>query len=114
MKILKNDGVGSVRVRWTALENSVQRMESQKKQLFIQPDIPNLFCGESITFTTVSEGFRDERIKWSVKDLGGGTIDRNGRYTAPDTAGVFQIYASSVACPDVGASTFVVVREKEE
>lgn len=114
MKIRKNDGVGTVRVQWTALENSVQRAKSQKKQLFIQPDIPNLYCGESVTFTTVCEGFRDERIKWSVKDLGGGTIDKNGKYTAPETAGVFQISASSVACPDVGASTFVVVREKEK
>lgn len=114
MKIRKNDGVGAVRVQWTALENSLQRAKSQKKQLFIQPDIPNLYCGESITFTTVCEGFQDERIKWNVKDLGGGTIDKNGKYTAPETAGVFQISASSAACPDVGASTFVVVREKEK
>lgn len=114
MKVRKNDGAGTVRVQWTALENSMPRVESQKKQLFIQPDIPNLYCGESVTFTTVSEGFRDERIKWSVKDLGGGTIDKNGKYTAPETAGVFQISASSTACPEVGASTFVVVREKEE
>lgn len=114
MRVLKNDGIGTVRVQWTAMENPVQRIQSEKKQLFIQPDIPNLYCGESVTFTTVSEGFQDERIQWSVKDLGGGTIDKNGKYTAPDTAGVYQISASSTACPDVGASTFVVVREKEE
>ncbi len=114
MKILKNDGVGTVRVQWTALENPMQRMRSQKKQLFIQPDIPNLYCGESITFTTVCEGFQEERIRWSVKDLGGGNIDKNGKYTAPDMAGVYQVSASSISCPDIGASTFVVVREKEE
>ena len=114
MKILKNDGVGTVRVQWTALENPMQRSRSLKKQLFIQPDIPNLNCGESITFTTVCEGFQDERIRWNVKDLGGGTIDKNGKYTAPDMAGVYQISASSISCPDVGASTFVVVRENKE
>lgn len=114
MKILKNDGAGTVRVQWTALENPMPRSRSRKKQLFIQPDIPNLYCGESITFTTVCEGFQDERIRWNVKDLGGGTIDKNGKYTAPDMAGVYQITASSVSCPDVGASTFVVVRENEE
>lgn len=114
MRVQKNDGTKRVRVRWTAQKHPVQREEIQKKRLFIQPDIPNLYTGESVTFTTVTEGFEDERIVWSVKDLDGGTIDKNGRYTAPETAGVYRIGAASTAYPEIGSSTFAVVREKEE
>lgn len=114
MKVQKNEGAEKVRVRWTAMKHPEEGIEVQKKRLFIQPDIPNLYTGESVTFVTVSEGFEDERIKWRVKDLDGGTIDKNGKYTAPETPGVFQILAASTAYPEIGASTFVVVREKEE
>ena len=54
-----------------------------------------------------------ERLKWSVKDRDGGVIDKNGKYTAPETEGIYQIAVSSVAYPEVQASTFVIVRERE-
>ena len=72
-----------------------------------------VFTGDSIAFTAVLEGFTDERLQWSVRDRNGGTIDKNGKYTAPETASIFQISVSSMAYPQVQASTFVVVREKE-
>ena len=66
-----------------------------------------------MAFSAVLEGFMDDRLKWNVKDREGGVIDRAGMYTAPETAGIFQITVSSMAYPNVQASTFVVVREKE-
>lgn len=114
MRVQKNGKAEKVRVRWSAARNPKAREEIQKKQLFIQPDIPNLHVGETLTFTTISEGFLDERIKWAVKDEGGGTIDKNGTYTAPETPGVFRISAVSTAYPQIDASTFVVVREPEQ
>ena len=60
------------------------------------------------------EGFQDERLIWSVKDIEGGTIDKSGRYTAPETPGVYRIAVASTAYPEVHASTFAVVREKKE
>ena len=69
--------------------------------------------GDSVVFTAVLEGFADERLKWTVRDPEGGTIDKNGKYTAPETAGIFHITVSSMSYPKVQASTFVVVREKE-
>ena len=53
----------------------------------------------------------DTAITWKVKDHGG-TIDENGLYTAPNTAGVYEVTAESVAYPEVKASIFVIVREK--
>lgn len=114
LKILKNGNARQVRVHWTALRNEVQRPESaKKKHIFIQPDNPNVEVGDSVVFTAVLEGFRDQRLKWSVKDQNGGRIDKNGKYTAPETAGIYHIAVTGTADPKASASTFVVVREKE-
>lgn len=114
LKILKNDGAKQVRVHWTALRNDARKAEPEKKKrIFIQPDNPNVFVGESLVFTAALEGFTDERLKWSVKDSGGGVIDKNGKYTAPETEGIYQIAVSSVAYPEVQVSTFVIVRERK-
>lgn len=114
LKILKNDGAKQVRVHWTALRNEIHTPQPvKKKRIFIQPDNPNVFVGDSLVFTAAFEGFTDERLKWKVKDRDGGVIDKNGKYTAPETEGIYQISVSSVAYPEVQASTFVIVREKE-
>jgi len=114
LKIIKNNSAKRVRVYWTALYNEVHRSEAaRKKRIYLQPDNPNIYTGEDLTFTAVLEGFTDERLQWTVKDRNGGTIDKHGKYTAPETAGIYQIMVSSKAYPDVAASTFVVVREKE-
>lgn len=114
LKVLKNDGAKQVRVHWTALRNEVRRPQPvKKKRIFIQPDNPNVFVGDSMVFTAAFEGFTDERLKWKVKDRDGGVIDKNGKYTAPETEGIYQISVSSVAYPEVQASTFVIVRERD-
>ena len=113
LKILKNDGAKQVRVHWTALRNKVHVPQAvKKKRIFIQPDNPNVFVGDSLVFTAALEGFTDERLKWSVKDHDGGVIDKTGKYVAPETEGIYQIVVSSVAYPEVQASTFVIVRER--
>lgn len=115
MKSQKNHGAGKVKVHWTALRDVTCKSVGQKKKhIFIQPDIPNLYTGESMVFTAILEGFQDERLKWRVKDQDGGTIDKTGKYTAPETPGVYQISVKSTAYPDVRATTFVVVQEKKE
>lgn len=114
LKILKNNGAKQVRVHWTALRNETRKSEPvKKKRIFIQPDNPNVFVGDSLVFTAAFEGFTDDRLKWTVKDRNGGVIDKTGKYTAPETEGIYQIAVSSVAYPEVQVSTFVIVRERE-
>lgn len=114
LKMIRNNSAKQVRVHWTALRNEICRPEPvKKKRIFIQPDNPNVFVGDSIVFTAAFEGFTDERLKWSVRDREGGVIDKNGKYTAPETEGIYQIVVSSAAYPEVQASTFVIVRERE-
>ena len=55
----------------------------------------------------------EKAVLWKVKD-DGGFIDENGMYTAPNTAGVYEVVAQSVAYPAVKASIFVVVRDAQE
>ena len=53
----------------------------------------------------------DQRVRWTVKSAEGGSIDKNGRYTAPNTAGVYEIVAQSISDPKMTASAFAVVRD---
>lgn len=113
MKITKRGSAKQVRVHWAAWRDDAKKPQlAKKKHIFIQPDNPNVFLGDSVVFTAVLEGFYDERLEWKVKDSNGGTIDKNGKYTAPETPGIYHITASSKAYPKVQASTFVVVRER--
>lgn len=114
MKIIRNSSAKRVRVHWTVLRNEAQKPQlAKKKHICIQPDNPNVFVGDSVAFTAVLEGFNDERLKWKIKDHNGGTINKNGKYTAPETPGIYHIMVTSQAYPKVQASTFVVVRERE-
>ncbi len=113
MKVLRNGSAKRVRVHWTALRNEKQKPQlAKKKHISIQPDNPNVFVGDSVVFTAALEGFHDERLKWKIKDPNGGTINKNGKYTAPETPGIYHVTVSSQAYPKVQASTFVVVRER--
>lgn len=48
-------------------------------------------------------------VVWSVKEAGGGTVDNNGIYTAPNTPGTYHVVVSSVANPAVSATATVTV-----
>ena len=52
----------------------------------------------------------DGPVRWKVLGQGGGSIDHNGMYTAPDVQGVFQIEAS---LDDQGKKTTVYIMIKE-
>ncbi|MCC8030063.1 MAG: hypothetical protein LIO75_09795 [Lachnospiraceae bacterium] len=112
VKTRKETGKGRLKVFWTALRDEASKTLARRKRIFIRPDIPSLFAGQSIVFTAVLEGFEDDRFTWQVKDSAGGTIDRNGKYTAPESAGVYQVAVESAAYPEVKATTFVVVQER--
>ena len=54
-------------------------------------------------------GSEDKAVLWSVKEPGGGAIDRNGLYTAPEQPGTYEIVATARADNSVTASVFVIV-----
>ncbi|SEU33994.1 LamG-like jellyroll fold domain-containing protein [Stigmatella erecta] len=73
----------------------------------VAPTEVELGTGETKDFTATVTGTADTAVTWSVT---GGTIDTAGHYTAPATAGAFQVVATSVADPSKSASATVRVR----
>lgn len=111
---LKESMQTSVKIHWTAFKDITEyETEKKEKRIFIKPNVLNLKIRESVYVEAVCTNMKDKRLKWSVRDHGG-TIDHNGLYTAPNTAGVYEVTAQSVAWPDIRASVFVIVRENGE
>ena len=51
-------------------------------------------------------------VDWSVEEgPDGGTVDANGVYTAPATAGTYHVVATSTSNPDAGAVAQITVSE---
>lgn len=112
LKCLEPTNVRQVKIHWMAVKDSNEIIyEREQKTMNIKPDILNLSICETYYFEALISGETVSRVKWSVKEEGGGTIDDNGMYTAPNKVGVFEIIAESLDYPDQKASTFVVVRD---
>lgn len=55
---------------------------------------------ETLSFSATVTGASDTTVSWSVQEgAAGGSIDANGVYTAPNTAGTFHVVATSRADP---------------
>lgn len=101
-----------IRVHWTAIQDRKELLEEKREsRIFIRPSVLNLNTRESYYLEAVCSNMTDTSLIWQVKD-NGGTIDENGLYTAPNTAGVYEVTAVSAAYPEIKASIFVIVREK--
>lgn len=102
-----------IKIHWTAIRDRSEILKEKKeRRIFIRPNVLNLNTRESYYLEAVCSNMTDTSLVWKVKDKGG-TIDENGMYTAPNTAGVYEVTAVSVAYPEVKASIFVIVREKD-
>jgi len=75
----------------------------------IEPAAATLEFGESRTFQAVVSGTNDDRVSWSIAEIGGGQIDSTGTYEAPSVTGQFSIVATSVADPRRRATSVVTV-----
>lgn len=101
-----------LKIHWTALQDRKEILEEKKeRRIFIRPNVLNLNTRESYYLEAVCSNMTDTSLIWQVK-AGCGTIDENGMYTAPNTAGVYEVTAISAAYPEIRASIFVIVREK--
>ena len=78
-------------------------------QVIVTPNTANLEPLQQVRFTALVEGSASQEVVWSVVEKNGGSIDRNGLYTAPSTEGVFEIRAQSAKYGNYKASAYVVV-----
>jgi RHS repeat-associated protein len=79
------------------------------REVEIAPESLSLAPGQMQGFTATAVGFTDTRIAWSVQEAGGGTVDITGHYTAPATAGIYHVVATSMADPTKTAIATVQV-----
>ncbi|NLM37614.1 MAG: hypothetical protein GX202_05755 [Firmicutes bacterium] len=77
----------------------------------ITPSEINVGLGQTYQFTATVTGTTNTTVTWSVSPEGGGSIDENGLYKAPDTAGTYTVTATSVADPTKSAKATVIVNE---
>lgn len=100
-----------VTVHWLAVKREEEKEKKKLvRKIFIRPGVLELAVRESHYLEAVCTNMEDTSVVWSVQGQGG-TMSENGLYTAPNTPGVYEVVAESVAYPDVKASIFVVVRE---
>ena len=101
-----------VRVHYYAQkpERDTRRLlENRQVSMRILPEVIRLSKREQLRFRAIVQGSEDKEVTWAVKEQGGGAIDRNGIYQAPELPGTYEIVATAGADSAVTASAFVIV-----
>ncbi|WLT30993.1 fibronectin type III domain-containing protein [Geothrix sp. PMB-07] len=75
----------------------------------ISPVAITVQAGKTQAFTATVAGSTNTAVTWSVVGSQAGSISSGGLYTAPDTAGTFQVKATSVADTAKSATATVTV-----
>lgn len=113
VRLLEKTDQQSIRLRWWAWMADGEQMSKDELisdiQVLITPNTVNLEPLQQQRFTAIVEGSASQEVNWTVVDKNGGSIDRNGLYTAPATEGVFEIQAQSAKFGTYRASAYVVV-----
>jgi hypothetical protein len=78
----------------------------------VTPPQASLFTGRQQQFSALVAGTDNTAVNWSVAPANGGSITSTGIYTAPGTAGTFQVIATSVEDNRKAGSSQVSVTEK--
>lgn len=76
----------------------------------VSPSTEQLPPGASSRFSALVTGTAEGRVTWGVVEVGGGTIDPAGVYTAPATVGDYHVRATSVADARAFGEALVRVR----
>lgn len=101
-----------VRVHYYAQkpERDTKRLlESRQVSVSVVPEVARLGKREQMRFKALVQGSEDKSVTWSVKDAGGGDIDQNGIYQAPEALGTYEIVATAGADETIAASAYIIV-----
>lgn len=113
VKLIEPTAKQQIRVYWTAIKEEQENLyKVEEKHLIIKPDLMYLYVRETYTLKVVFYGMDETEVKWTVKEENGGTIDENGKYTAPNVSGIYEVTAESILYPELKTSAFLVVREE--
>lgn len=91
-------------------ERDTSRIIAQRGvSISVTPEFSRVACRGKIQFHADVVGSEDKSVKWSIKEEGGGVIDHNGLYQAPELPGTYEIAAVAGADETVSVSAFVIV-----
>lgn len=111
LRLLESTSAETVKIRWAAEKLPEDKESSNEQHIRIVPDKPELRCMQSRYFRTETENLSGATILWEVCTPEGGTITRDGMYTAPDTEGIYEIRAYCQENSKICCSVYVIVRE---
>ena len=98
-------------VKWTAFRDVDEKVaEKSSMKITIKPNSLIIKPRETKYLEAVCSNMTNKTVRWSVSPATGGEIDANGKYSAPNTEGVYEVIAQSAVYPEVKASIMVVVR----
>ncbi len=110
IKCLEEVKAKRLQVCWMAVKNREQG-EEKVRRMELRPNMANVKVRESCFFEAAVENEVQRHVEWSVKEPDGGTIDKNGCYTAPNQSGVYEIIAESME-EKLHATAYVLVRDE--
>jgi hypothetical protein len=96
-------------VSCTGSTDPVKPAAAQDVAVEVVPAAPQVAPGEVIAFAATVTGTANTAVSWNVQEASGGTVDATGHYTAPPSAGVFHVTATSSADPTKQAAATVTV-----
>src|SRR5512147_2043947 len=85
-------------------------IEAPQVAVAVEPPAAVVPAGGKTQFAAVVSGAADTSVTWSVVEVGGGTVDGAGSYTAPTGAGTYHVQAASHADPAKKAAAAVTVQ----
>ena len=111
IRLLEPSVLESVQVRWVAERIPDEEVQGREAHIRVLPDKPEMKVMQSRYFRTETENLEGMTILWEVCTPNGGSVTRDGRYTAPDTEGIYEVAAFCQEMPSIRNSVFVIVRE---
>ncbi len=111
VRLLEASVLENVQVRWVAERIPDEEVSDREAHIRVLPDKPEMKVMQSRYFRTETENLEGMTILWEVCTPNGGSITRDGRYTAPDTEGIYEVAAFCQEMPKIRNSVFVIVRE---
>ena len=111
IRLLEPSVLESVQVKWVAERIPDEEVQGREAHIRVLPDKPEMKVMQSRYFRTETENLEGMTILWEVCTPNGGSVTRDGRYTAPDTEGIYEVAAFCQEMPSIRNSVFVIVRE---
>ncbi len=111
IRLLEHTPLETARIHWIAERIPEEKARNTEPHIRILPDKPELRVMQSRYFRVKTENLEGMTILWEICTPNGGTISRDGHYTAPDTEGIYEVAAFCQEMPTIRNSVFVIVRE---